>query len=79
MFKLPYNNSNYTYLVLIPKFYKNPAKFRTVTIGRNTYSNNGSKFLLNIIKQIYNLTMNNNSHCLKKIIRLMHLLISLQI
>ena len=31
-------------------------------MGCNTYSNNASKFLLIILKQIYYLNINNNSH-----------------
>ena len=66
LFKLHRNKFNYQYLVLIPKFYKKPSKFFLVTItGCNIYSNNASKFLLIVLKQIYDLTINNNSHCLK--------------
>ena len=64
MLKLPHKNFNYPYLVLIPKFYKKPVKFRTVTVGCNIYVecntyrkcntnreySNASKFLLSILK-----------------------------
>lgn len=29
---------NYPYIVVIPKFHKNPLKFRTMTSGYNTYN-----------------------------------------
>ena len=44
--KLPHNNFNYPYLILIPKFHKKLFKFGTVTIGCSTYSNSAGKFLL---------------------------------
>ena len=63
---IPQSNFNYPYLVLIPKFHKSPVKFRTVTVDCNTYSNNANKILLNILKQIYDLTLKtNNTYCLK--------------
>ena len=65
LLKLLQNNFNYPYLVLISKFHKKLVKFRTVTIGYYTHSNNASKFLLSILKQIYDLTINNNSYYLK--------------
>ena len=66
LLKIPQSSFNYLYLVLIPKFYKSPVKFRTVTVGCNTYSNSASKILLNILKQIYVLTIKtNDTHCHK--------------
>ena len=65
MLKLRHNNFKYRYLILIPKFHIKPIKFCAITIGCNTYSNNASKFLLRILKQIYDFSINNNSHCLK--------------
>ena len=60
------SNFNYPYLVLIPKFHKFLVRFQTVTVGCNAYCNSATKILLNIIRQIYDLTLNTtNTHCLK--------------
>ena len=58
MLKIPQSNFNYPYLVLIAKFHTTAVRFRTVTVGCNTYSNKVSKVLLNVLKQIYVLTFN---------------------
>lgn len=53
-------NLNYPYIVLVPKFHKSPIKFRTVTVGCNTFNNTASKLLLNILNIISkNLTETN--------------------
>ncbi len=44
---------NFPYLILIPKFHKNPIKFRTVTCGYNSYLVKANKDLLNIINKIF--------------------------
>ena len=40
---------------------KSPVKFRTVTVGCNTSSNNANKILLNVLKQIYDLILNTDN------------------
>ena len=40
-------------------------RFRTVTIGCNTYSNSTSKISVNILKQINEKTLNDNNNTLK--------------
>ena len=50
LLKIPQTTFNLSYLILIPKCHKNPIIFCTVITGCNTYSNDASKILLNILK-----------------------------
>jgi hypothetical protein len=43
----------FPYLVLIPKFHKFPVKFRTVTVGCNTYLTDANNKLLSLLKIVY--------------------------
>ena len=53
----------FPYIVLIPKFHKNPIKFRTVTSGHNSYSTTASKLLLNKLNIINeSLRYSNNNY-----------------
>lgn len=75
----PSTNFNYPYLVLIPKFHKSPIKFRTVTIGCNTYNNKANKLLLNILNQLYSVTSKiDNVHCIKNSFMLIDILKNLK-
>lgn len=72
---IPHTNFKYPYLVLIPKFHKTPIKFRTVTIGCNTYNNNANKLLLSILTQLHNITsQSHNTHYLKNSFQLIDIL-----
>lgn len=46
-------NFKFPYLILIPKLHKNPIKFRSVTVGCNTYLVRANNKLLSVIKNIY--------------------------
>ena len=72
------NNFNYPYTVVIPKFHEILIKFRTVTVGCNTYANKAGRLSLTVLTKLYNYTLSNDyKFCIKNSLQLVNLTINL--
>ena len=58
-----HQNLNIPYLVIIPKFHKDPVKFRTVTSGHNSYATKANKKLLKVLNTLFH-EISKEPHCI---------------